>query len=396
MDQKIKDYLKSKYFTEPDEFDSEEQFFNSEINSIKNDMKAEQKFDDSESQAVMEDDLRSLQRDSQDVIRQNNIMKGISTIGGAIAGVKPNHEFYDDLNKQQSNRVQDWKLRNEEEISSQKRVKDKEKLDPNSSVSKNVRDAYKKVAPNIVAQISDFDQLSASDIEDNLARPLELHLKLEDRKLARQEAGLRRQELLDARNFKLDEQREEKNTPFGMARTKDDAKQLKEASESKANFDRKITELISLREKFGGEMFNREAVARGKQLSKDLLLEYKNMAKLGVLSKADEDIINAIIPDDPLGFSASTLVGQDPILHKLKKFKGDVQKDFESRLANRLDPRFNKMDQAESEEVVNVLSPDGKVRKVPKALAEQALSAGGVLVDHTNTVQKNKNPKNGI
>lgn len=358
MDKKVKDYLKAKYFTEPKIFDSEEQ-------------------------SVMEDNLQTIQQDSQDVIKQNNIMKGISTIGGAIAGVKPQHEFYDDLNKQQASRIQDWKLRKEEE-----------KLDPNSSVSKNVRDAYKKVAPNIVAQIPDFDRLSAFDIEDNLARPLELHLRLEDKKLARQEAGLRRQELLDSKNIRLEEQREEKNTPFGYARTKDDAKQLKEAAESKANFDRKISELIDLRKQFGGEVFNREAVGRGKQLSKDLLLEYKNMAKLGVLSKSDEDIVNAIIPDDPLGFSASTLVGQDPILHKLEKFKGDVQKDFETRLANRLDPRFN--NQTKEEEVVNVLSPDGKVRKVPKALAEQALAAGGVLVDHTNTVLKNKNPKNGI
>src|SRR5690606_32413258 len=80
---------------------------------------------------------------------------------------------------------------------------------------------------------------------------------------------------------------------------------------------------------------NREAVARGKQLSKDLLLEYKNMAKLGVLSQADEKIINAIIPDDPLAFSGASLVGQDPILSSLEKFKNDSDRDFATRVQTR-------------------------------------------------------------
>ena len=75
---------------------------------------------------------------------------------------------------------------------------------------------------------------------------------------------------------------------------------------------------------------NREAVARGKQLSKDLLLDYKNMAKLGVLSKSDEDIINAIIPDDPLAFNSPLAVmqGQDPILNNLKRFKQDTELSY--------------------------------------------------------------------
>jgi len=127
-------------------------------------------------------------------------------------------------------------------------------------------------------------------------------------------------------------------TPYGKARSLDDAKQLKDVAEQKASFDRKMDELIQLRQQYGGEVLNRSAVARAKQLSKDLLLSYKNMAKLGVLSKSDEDIINAIIPTDPLEFSPSAVYGDDPVLTQLTKFKTDMQADFENRLANRLTP----------------------------------------------------------
>jgi len=120
----------------------------------------------------------------------------------------------------------------------------------------------------------------------------------------------------------------------GMAYTPDDAKQLKEAQESKDSFDRKIQEMIDLRKEYGGEVMNRVAVDRGKQLSKDLLLAYKNMAKLGVLSQADEDIINAIIPSDPLAFQFTP--GGDSILNRLEKFKGDVSADYQSKLKNRI------------------------------------------------------------
>src|SRR5690606_37773603 len=106
----------------------------------------------------------------------------------------------------------------------------------------------------------------------------------------------------------------ELQTNYGVALTKDDAKKLKDAGEKKASFDRKLGEMIALREKYGGDVLNREAVARGKQLSKDLLLAYKDLSKLGVLSQSGEAILNAIIPEDPLNFNLSGLVGQDPTM----------------------------------------------------------------------------------
>lgn len=120
---------------------------------------------------------------------------------------------------------------------------------------------------------------------------------------------------------------------IGEALTATDAKTLKSAVEMKDKFDRQVKELVDLRKEYGVEYFNREAVGRGKQLSKDLLLTYKNLAKLGVLSKSDEDIINAIIPSDPLGQDWAP--GQDPILHQLTKFKEDLDQDFQKSVGTR-------------------------------------------------------------
>jgi hypothetical protein len=127
---------------------------------------------------------------------------------------------------------------------------------------------------------------------------------------------------------------EELTTNYGIARTPDDAKKLKDAGEIKEKFDRMMTELIGLRENYGGEMMNREAVGRAKQLSNDLLLAYKDLSKLGVLSQSDEKILNSIIPKDPLAFSP--MPGQDPIMHQLKKFRDDSEADFKTRIANRV------------------------------------------------------------
>lgn len=123
----------------------------------------------------------------------------------------------------------------------------------------------------------------------------------------------------------------------GVALNEDDAKKLKEAKEMKLKFDRQINELISLRKDKGVEYFDRESVGRGKQLSKDLLLTYKNLAKLGVLSQADQDIVDKIIPADPLG--QDWMPWQDSTLHRLVKFKGDLDADYENQLGTRLKSR---------------------------------------------------------
>lgn len=130
-------------------------------------------------------------------------------------------------------------------------------------------------------------------------------------------------------------------TPFGRARTKEDAKALKEAGEMKSKLDREIGELITLRKEFGAETMNRTAVNRAQQLSKSLLLTKKNLENLGVLSQSDRDIVDAIIPSDPLESNANTYtfgLAADPTLAKLEKFRDDTNSDFQTKLATRLNP----------------------------------------------------------
>jgi len=124
---------------------------------------------------------------------------------------------------------------------------------------------------------------------------------------------------------------------YGMAYTATDATALKQAVSDKSKMDSQVAELINLRKTYGGEVLNRDAVARAKQLSNDILLTYKNLAKLGVLSASDESIINEIVPKDPLQFTPfSSVTGQDPVLTKLEAFKRDNDNDFRTKLELKL------------------------------------------------------------
>ena len=224
------------------------------------------------------------------------------------------------------------------EIETQSKLAD---MDSTSAKSIAVQNMVKKLYPGVISD-EDLKNISAKD-SDVIFKPLELKSRIDaEKENAKQrlaDRNLTREMMLNDKNYsrsmKQQEEADKLKTPYGPANTYDDAKQLKEAAESKANFDRKINEMIQLRQDKGAEVFDREAVARGKQLSKDLLLEYKNMAKLGVLSQSDENIINAIIPSDPLEWKAASIVGQDPILHQLKKFKEDSDADFNKKISTR-------------------------------------------------------------
>lgn len=214
-----------------------------------------------------------------------------------------------------------------------------EEEDPASPASVQAREAARLMLPNASLP----DTLSAAQLKKVLPS-LEKAAEMRARAADRAEARAERRSLMDQNRMdRMDREAEKKAlkeeallTPYGAARTEQDAKELKSASETKDKFDRTMDELIALRKEFGAEVANREAVARGRQLSKDLLLMYKDLAKLGVLSQADEKILNAIIPPDPLAFDSSQLVGQDAILNNLESFKRDKNADFQSKLKTRL------------------------------------------------------------
>lgn len=192
---------------------------------------------------------------------------------------------------------------------------------------------FKELSP-VTMKMYEIDERVKERARDNQLRREDMSLKREANDIAKEERNsIQREKMDEKRTTKEDALR----TPYGFANTPDDAKQIKEGYEAKANFDSKLQEMIDLRKNKGSEFMDREAVARGKQLSKDLLLEYKNMAKLGVLSQADQGIIDAIIPQDPLAMDWAP--GQDPILSNMEKFKADSDKDFQNRIDTRIKTR---------------------------------------------------------
>jgi len=230
---------------------------------------------------------------------------GLGALGAAISGKDAVGAGMNILNMQDAgrkNRLADFdksqSLAMQNADFSQKQEKLAKERDPNSEESKLAKDLFVSLggSPDQASKLTaeQFKSFSpalemkykiAQNAED---RKLDRTVKLAQIDAARSAANAAKEERSARELAAKDEKLQPLQTPFGLANSLDDAKQLKEAHESKKNFDNKISEMIALREKHGGgATLNREDVARGKQLSKDLLLEYKNMAKLGVLSKSD-------------------------------------------------------------------------------------------------------------
>lgn len=264
------------------------------------------------------------------------------------------------------------------------REKEAKSNDPLSKESADAREYLKKVVPN-AATMQGFDSLSEAQVHKISPSLFNAHNAEANRRsqeaYRREMAEQSRVNRLAAEAIRGAEKREKTSEKMeqlrvgdvGYAQTPDDAKQLKEAIETKKEFDAKLSELIELRKNKGVEYFDREAVARGKQLSNDLLLAYKNMAKLGVLSKSDEAIINAIIPADPLG--QDWMPGQDATLHKLEKLKGDVESTYQNKLNNRLRTEGRNVPEP-SAPPVRMQAPDGKIYSVPADKVDAAKEKG--------------------
>lgn len=131
---------------------------------------------------------------------------------------------------------------------------------------------------------------------------------------------------------KVEEQEKLRVGDYGYAFTEDEAKKLRTAMETKDNLNRKLDAMIKLREKFGGEAYNRDAVATGQQLAKEAQLLYKDLKTLGALTGPDLAIIESIIPTDPLAFD----IFDNPTMKKLENAKKQSDLEFKSALENKL------------------------------------------------------------
>ena len=86
----------------------------------------------------------------------------------------------------------------------------------------------------------------------------------------------------------------------GFALTKDDAKKGKEILDITNDLASQLDSLIELRSDKGAEFLDRDSVSRGKAAATNLKLMIKDAAKLGVMSEQDKELLDTMIPDDPL------------------------------------------------------------------------------------------------
>jgi hypothetical protein len=320
-----------------------------------------------------------LKADVEDYDKKPNVTAALAALGAGLQGrdaMAAGQSMINSQTEKNQNRLKSFDQERSGLLSkndmNQKLSMQAAESDPNSEES--------KLAQQMAIDMGVNPQLASK----LTAAKLKAQMPFLEKKFAAEQARLARKDAASERSFARNERRDDKldllaekkeekmqglKTPYGLANTPDDAKQLKQAHESKQNFDSKIQEMISLRKEFGAEQWNTEAIDRGKQLSKDLLLEYKNMAKLGVLSAADEAIINAIIPKDPLEWRAASLKGMDPIMNNLQKFKEDSDKDFQTRIATRTregisDYASGKNPSGDKKIVKQLYSPSRKQTKV--------------------------------
>ena len=182
-----------------------------------------------------------------------------------------------------------------------KDIEQKLRNDPNSDISKQYQELVARfmqkdpkdpallglTANQIAEKIPQVEKLASMRQQDELTR-----LKLEENRLLKTQMAQQ----------KADKTADELWTPMGQAKTKNDAKIVKDIymgyEGSKSNLD----ELIDIRKAKGAEVLDRKSVNRAKTIAADLTVQYKDLAKLGVLSKDDYRLLERLIPSDPLQF----------------------------------------------------------------------------------------------
>lgn len=247
--------------------------------------------------------------------------------------VKSKQAALNNFDKNMESDIQGIELGRNEDKYNKEQKSMAEDSDPNSQQSKLAQQVLKSM--NMPGDLSGLTYEKFKTLSPVVQKKYEIEQKRIEDSQKKQEANLAKQTLL---NDKMSEKMMALETPVGIARTPLDATNLKAGYEAKKDFDNLLDQMIALREKHGGgQILNRDDAATAKNLSSDLLLKYKDMAKLGVLSNMDTKILNDIIPADPLQYNSpvAAIQGQDPTLAKLKVFKQNSDKDFNTRVKTR-------------------------------------------------------------
>lgn len=121
--------------------------------------------------------------------------------------------------------------------------------------------------------------------------------------------------IVDNYDPKNEDERKRYVPGVGLATDPEAAKSLRDSAATFANFNGGVSKLIDMREKYGSETMPTEAKGVMKQIYAELLLDKKSMAKLGVMSESDLEMLQSIVAD-PTSFNPATLA-------RLKALKAD-------------------------------------------------------------------------
>lgn len=145
------------------------------------------------------------------------------------------------------------------------------------------------------------------------------------------------------------------------ANTPEDAKSIKETLQTNRKMLGDLNRLIALKSKYPQGAIpgvNAADIAEAKQLSTNILLKYKSLEKLGVLSQADIALIDRLVPQNPLGIDAASTVGESPIMRQLENLRAKISDDRNS--------------------IIQSFGLDPSKLKEPKSLAGKVERQGGL------------------
>lgn len=154
------------------------------------------------------DGFDELQMSVRDEIADNQMLRGFSQIGAALAGTKFDGSAFDEANKLARNRISDFQDSRKNRIQKAQEEQLNKKLDPDSDISINVRSAYKKLMPSVADKIEGFERLSAADIEENLAKPFDLYQRAEDRRLQQDLMRDQKQQTFDLKKMEFERKKQ--------------------------------------------------------------------------------------------------------------------------------------------------------------------------------------------
>jgi len=132
-----------------------------------------------------QENLKTKEEEYKRMNSRNNTMAGIDRIISGLGGTESNQSYWQGLNRQNQIDLQDfrdsYKDKQEAERDRARSAFSLEDKDPNSAKSKALRDAYRASAQKKKKKINNFDSLSAEDIRENLAKPIELAQRANER-----------------------------------------------------------------------------------------------------------------------------------------------------------------------------------------------------------------------